>query len=93
MKPLLTTQTRSCRSLVPAKFVSRPRTCHHTLHTRNQAGQCVGTWVEQRGPYGTRVSCKYCGKLYGYSPLAIDRSDEQALEAYLLQRSQDSKTP
>jgi hypothetical protein len=60
--------------------------CNHTLHHKDPAGKLEGTWIETSGAYGIRVSCRVCGKFFGYHPKESDRTDEELYKAYLEQQ-------
>lgn len=42
--------------------------CEHTLHHLDSVGNLCGSWGQTPTKYGLRISCKVCGKFYGYSP-------------------------
>ena len=69
-----------------AEQAAKSQVCNHTLHAFGDNGRVVGTWVAASGPYGLRVSCKICGKFYGYAPLRTERTLQQLYKAYNEQR-------
>lgn len=73
---------------VPSSKVSelQARVCNHTLHHKDDSGRLAGTWIETNGPYGTRVSCRVCGKFFGYHPNEAKRTDDELYKAYLEQQ-------
>lgn len=64
--------------------------CDHALHHVDANGKQLGSWVSTNGPYGNRVDCRFCHKLFGYLPNEVGRTDKQLYEAYLEQLSQRS---
>ena len=60
--------------------------CDHTPHHRDQDGRPIGSWAESTGPYGVRVACQVCDKLFGYMPNDAGRTDQELHEAYLEQQ-------
>lgn len=63
------------------------RGCNHTLIYRTEQGVALGTWIEETGDYGIRVSCQVCGKFYGYLPHASYRTEQAAMQAYSKQKT------
>ena len=60
--------------------------CDHTLHHRGQDGKPIGSWIESKGPYGIRIACRVCDKLFGYKPKEAGRTEDELYEAYLEQQ-------
>lgn len=61
-------------------------TCNHTIHLKSDSGKIQGSWkVDPHGFDRHRVTCRYCGRFYGYLfPEVVSQKKQKKQEPNLL---------
>ena len=70
--------------------------CNHTMHCFDDSKTMQGTWTTGETDNGTLVSCRHCGKFYGYlseesdaenaEPIRVGRADYEERQAERIDR-------